>query len=451
MATLIERFQALGPSISRVLSASGSAGAAIGVLHHGKVIHTAGYGFRDVDPELKMDEETVVSFFLLTNAMTASTVGVLVKENSVSGLALGRFLDQRSLKPLGMTRMSVVHPEGEGGEENISEGYVALSDGSTTRIERPFAGDDKIMFGAMGVNSCVKDLLTIYGVLLHAAADQFSGGTTVMKDSLFKQIQTVFSAHTPTGNPTLLNRSYGFGWHRSQLPNQVGASGENKRLILSMPIIARGTNSTTVLYHDGNSTASQNWIILVPEAHSAIIVLTNTMANCDASNWIACMLLDTLLDSPDKNDFEDLSIIAAKKNVDMWKELHSSLEKGQKPGTTPKPLGRYVGKYWNNFGNWYLEVYLEADELRMAFQSDREYVHALRHYHNDIFTLLLMQDENAEIGRYPSTGPGPWLLKFVVEEDTIKGMNWNSNGVEMNIFRKVVLLFSSLYFQRNLQ
>jgi hypothetical protein len=32
---------------------------------------------------------------------------------------------------------------------------MALSNGMPVRTERPFVGDDQIMFGAMGVNSCV--------------------------------------------------------------------------------------------------------------------------------------------------------------------------------------------------------------------------------------------------------------------------------------------------------
>jgi hypothetical protein len=35
---------------------------------------------------------------------------------------------------------------------------MALANGTPKRIERPFVSGDQIMFGAMGVNSCVKDL-----------------------------------------------------------------------------------------------------------------------------------------------------------------------------------------------------------------------------------------------------------------------------------------------------
>ncbi|KAK3368401.1 hypothetical protein B0H63DRAFT_528770 [Podospora didyma] len=43
--------------------------------------------------------------------------------------------------------------------DNISEDYVALAKSTPLRTERPSVGDEGIMFGAMGVNSRVNDLL----------------------------------------------------------------------------------------------------------------------------------------------------------------------------------------------------------------------------------------------------------------------------------------------------
>jgi len=55
---------------------------------------------------------------------------------------------------------------------------MALASGTPARTERPFVGDDQIMFGAMGVNSCVKDLLTFYADALRAGSDRLARGTT---------------------------------------------------------------------------------------------------------------------------------------------------------------------------------------------------------------------------------------------------------------------------------
>ncbi|KAG4429231.1 hypothetical protein IFR05_015292, partial [Cadophora sp. M221] len=273
-----------------------------------------------------------------------------------TGLTPGSFLVQKFFDPLKLTTKSVVRPDGGG--DNLSEGFMALSHGS--------------------------HLLTFYNSLLHAAADQFSGGTTT-KDSPSKQIPSILSGYIPTGYPILLDQSYGFGWHRSQLTNSAGASGENKRLVFPMPTIACALSWRQFRY-------------------------VAKLANCDAFNWMAGLLLEPILDSSEKADFETLSSNAAKRNVDMWKELHASLAKAQKPGTKPKRPKEYVRKYLNNLINWYLEVCLETDALRIVFQGDLEHRHAFRHYRDDVVTWLLTHDENAAVGRYPSTSPGPWLL-----------------------------------------
>jgi len=169
---------------------------------------------------------------------------------------------------------------------------------------------------------------------------------------------------------------------------------------------------------------------LPPETQSAIVVLTNTMANCDAANLIASMLLEVLRDSPQKDDYKELFRIAPKSGVEQWHTLHASLERKRITGTHPKPLASYTGKYWNHVGNWHFEIFLEkSGGLAFAFQGDRKISHSLRHYNKDVFVWLLTQDENVATGRFPYTCEGPWLLKFEAKGETIEGMRWNQNGM----------------------
>ncbi|KAF2791292.1 beta-lactamase/transpeptidase-like protein [Melanomma pulvis-pyrius CBS 109.77] len=84
MRAIIDRLQALSPAITNILSTSGTVGESIGVLNHGEVIYTKGFGYRDIDRRLPMNEETVVSLFSLTKAMAASAVSVLVSEGTTT-------------------------------------------------------------------------------------------------------------------------------------------------------------------------------------------------------------------------------------------------------------------------------------------------------------------------------------------------------------------------------
>ena len=48
MAGISERVAELGPTIERLMSIGGTAGLSLGILHNGKPIHHANYGYRNV-------------------------------------------------------------------------------------------------------------------------------------------------------------------------------------------------------------------------------------------------------------------------------------------------------------------------------------------------------------------------------------------------------------------
>jgi len=124
------------------------------------------------------------------------------------------------------------------------------------------------------------------------------------------------------------------------------------------------------------------------------------------------MVLEGLLDSPEKHDFEAFAAASAKRIVELWQELPQKIVKRRVNGTKPKSLDEYVGKYWNDIGNWHMDVFIEKNTLNIAFQGDRKHSHAIKHHTNNIFTWLLTQDENAAVGRFTYTSPGQWLLNF---------------------------------------
>ncbi|KAK3348961.1 hypothetical protein B0T25DRAFT_569621 [Lasiosphaeria hispida] len=84
MKGLAEALGATGPAMNSILASSGTAGAAVGILHHGEIIHTAGYGFRDIGRQLPMDQNSVVPLFSLTKFMTAAALGSLLDANGAS-------------------------------------------------------------------------------------------------------------------------------------------------------------------------------------------------------------------------------------------------------------------------------------------------------------------------------------------------------------------------------
>ena len=84
MTDIPERVAALGPTIKKLMSIGGTAGLSLGLLHHGKPIYQANYGFRNVQENLPMTEETIMPACSLTKALTAASLGLLVEEKKVS-------------------------------------------------------------------------------------------------------------------------------------------------------------------------------------------------------------------------------------------------------------------------------------------------------------------------------------------------------------------------------
>ncbi|PGH01867.1 hypothetical protein AJ79_07804 [Helicocarpus griseus UAMH5409] len=78
------RLQALKPTIQTICSMSGTAGASIGVLHHGKVLYTDNIGYRDVSTKTVADSQTLYGIGSLTKSMVAVAVGQLVDAGKLS-------------------------------------------------------------------------------------------------------------------------------------------------------------------------------------------------------------------------------------------------------------------------------------------------------------------------------------------------------------------------------
>lgn len=162
---------------------------------------------------------------------------------------------------------------------------------------------------------------------------------------------------------------------------------------------------------------------MLPDTRTAIVVLTNSMAVNDIADCIGEMLLETVLDNPDNNDYLKLARQSAKESVAQWPRMAEELESHREKGTKPRPLREYVGSYYNAVDNWRLEVFEADDEtgqLRMCMQGNRKQTYALRHYHHDTFSWLLTRDEDVkEYGRLPLTSTDFYLLAF--ESGTAKG------------------------------
>jgi Beta-lactamase len=111
------------------------------------------------------------------------------------------------------------------------------------------------------------------------------------------------SAKTPMNQPTRGEKSYGFGWARVQLPGTMGDIGCNPPLMPhGMPVVGKGAPSQLVIYHQGSLPGALAAVILIPDTKSAIVILTNSLSLNDTPDWVGQLILEELLNVPERND-----------------------------------------------------------------------------------------------------------------------------------------------------
>jgi len=81
---LVQRLRSLDPIITELLENSGSPGLSIGVLHHGKIVHTGHYGRRDISIPDPPNGETIYHIMSLTKPLAAAAIGLLVDEGHLN-------------------------------------------------------------------------------------------------------------------------------------------------------------------------------------------------------------------------------------------------------------------------------------------------------------------------------------------------------------------------------
>lgn len=496
-----QRLSALHPTIQELMSIAGTAGLSLGVLHHGETIHVDNFGFRNIELQLPVDDETVFPGCSLTKAMVSAAMAMLVEEGAltwdtlvkdilpdfytkddvlhnmttitdllshrtgmstsnywlgsqnniliraadsmkflnnqqlvkpfrgqwqynnlgyeiaghvidkISGMTWSQMLKSRIFEPLDLQRTGT-HTNFQD-DDNVASAYGTLDDATPTEIDKVKAGENTFGGANGGVRSCVKDLLKLYMAIMGAGEHQYRTGETSTPESPLKQVSYLLSSHIPLTGTSLRESSYACGWVRAQLPGPMGAVGLNPKLMPDgMPIVAQGSQSQLMIYHQGSLPGALAAVNLLPDTQSAIVVMTNSLALNDCADWVGQLVLESLLDTPSKNDY----VQAAKSSVSNALAWHSALteqlKKEQKEGTSPKYLNAYSGVYHNSINTIEIEVTQESHKLYFALQGLATEKYELTHYQDDVFTWLQSRNHLARRGRFTHQTPLYYQSRF---------------------------------------
>jgi hypothetical protein len=140
-----------------------------------------------------------------------------------------------------------------------------------------------------------------------------------VEGSPFKQLPFILSSHIPIPTATKNKKGYAMGRIKTVIPNPFGDLGLNGIYVPKMPVFGRGFNLRLIWHHNGNLSSFLASVHLLLETKSAIVALTNSIANNDCADWIGQPLLETFIDNPDMVDFEELATQSSNGGVDMWR------------------------------------------------------------------------------------------------------------------------------------
>ncbi|KAJ5793931.1 Beta-lactamase-related protein [Penicillium paradoxum] len=333
----------------------------------------------------------------------------------ISEQPLHQYLQEQLFGPLEMDS-TTLRPSFEG-KGNIAEPHSSLSNGEAFPLKFRPNYADSLFEGSRAAYSTVNDLLKWTKATLIASQTTGECSTTVLK-----QIPQILSNRIPMASPSLLERSYGFGWARVQLPGVVGLLGGNSTLweMSEQPVLGLGNQSRLMIYHQGGGPGYSSFIAIFPETQSAVVVLLNTTSMSDAADWIARALIESLFNFDNPTDYTKLAEEGKRRRLERFARVHDTLAKERVQGVPPVPLECYIGKYFNEEYEYMLEVTLDPDSvsgLIISFQGLHSERYHLRHYHENVFEWSLSFDEAKKAGRYDVADPEYYKIRFELYPD----------------------------------
>ena len=319
----------------------------------------------------------------------------------LSGMSFAEYVLKNMLEPLGLknTTFNAVDPASVA---NMAKPYAALDDSLPYLLPQPPVSDETIMGPAMGGASSADDLLTYSIALLESHKYESSPQESTQSSLVLKGGLMQLSGHIFTA-PSALEKSYAFGFYRSQLPSTILGMGWNSLYVKEMPKLLPKTHVGPVIAHGGSLPGYHSSIALLPEIGASVVICTNSIALGDVSGWASLAIIEALIETPKPSDFVSLAGEAAGNAVQNVSKLRKQLEEGKKTeGTKPRELAEYVGHYVDEaHDGWVIEIEnsVRGEGLDVLFQGLENQRWALSHYEADTFLWLADREEQAKRGR----------------------------------------------------
>ncbi|KAH7137374.1 beta-lactamase/transpeptidase-like protein [Dactylonectria estremocensis] len=355
-----------------------------------------------------------------------SLAGEVIEE--LSKKSLRDFLSDSFFKPLKLQSTTFEPDELDPGR--LAEPYAGLSDGNHFHLLKRQVFEDTFFEASGGLYSSLNDMISWSITMLDAIQDD-----SPSPDGIVKEVQSIISSHIAIENPSLRERSYGYGWLRTQLPGPVGLIGGNADLwtIKESPILGTKDRPVLMLYHQGSTVGYYSFIALFPDTNSSVVVLTNSIGISDAADWISRVIIQALFELKDGQDYVSLAKEANRLTIADYELLSLEISALRENCTVKRPakLESYTGTYANREKQFSIDIILHPeldDRLSLRFQGLEDQTYELRHFCGATFEWSLSHDESKKRGRYNNAEISTYLFKFEAEGETMR-LYWANDPV----------------------
>ena len=442
--TLDERVKEIDTYANAVLATHGGPGMAIAIVKDDKVVHSKGYGIRELGKSARVDENTLFAIASNTKAFTTAGLAILVDEKKLSwDDKVSKYLPDFQMYDPWVTseltvRDLVTHRSG-----------LDTFSGDLLWYETNFTTDD--VLSRVKHLKPVSSFRTRYGYqnLMFIAAgeiiERLSGKPwcAFMRERILTPLgmnrttcgfgdlgDNAAMPHNESGGPLRVlphgNVNAGYGavalnssvsdlskWIRLQLGR---GKFEGKQIFsqqqswqIWQPYLAQQISETStktnptrhfsgvamgwfvydyhgrkIINHSGGLDGMLSYTVLIPEENLGFVVLTNSESPAFAV--MMSKIRDVFVNAP-KRDWNAEAVENAKRNKTQAEEKRKADDAARAMNTKPSlPLASYAGTYADNlYGD--ITISDENGRLVMRFSRSPNFVADLAHWNYDTFEI----------------------------------------------------------------
>ncbi|KAM0363031.1 hypothetical protein HYE67_007970 [Fusarium culmorum] len=290
------------------------------------------------------------------------------------------YLIKSVLQPLDMSRSRLSRDTFE--DENVAEPHYVKDDLKPARLPRPDLSADTLMGPAGCLWSTVPDMLK----WIKAVLDAVDPNRAESEPTVLKEMDTITAHQAPLTHSGLFENTYGYGWSRLSMPSSMygfmSTNGTNQEAMLG-----QHSDRRLMFYHGGQVTGYLTTMCIFPETQSAIIVLSNSQALGDASDWTARAIMQELFQFRPCVDLVAQAQVTARQALGLYSRLMADYRDNRHYEKGASLIGKF-GVYSNSGLKLFLDVRPTAHPGRAGeflLNGMPTQHHYLEHYNGSTF------------------------------------------------------------------